>query len=213
MKTGKRFSKTITALLIGSFASVTSAASDHKLNDVFNGSMLGVNQRYFESVAGIPRETFGDENIFIVDSCKVTAFITDQRITALRLEIDKNCRPDLPSFMQGFAPKSASIFGIRARPLTFGAFSEAAGPLRFFADCLTLCGNAVTPVVSAHWSSPHAVDFMEAMLEVQLMSDPAIAAASHWRNVMQNKMGIEYVRDTLFNCEDRFSTDATGLAP
>ena len=41
-------------------------AQTAKLSDIFNGEMLGVSQRYFESVAGIPRKSFLDTHTFRV---------------------------------------------------------------------------------------------------------------------------------------------------
>ena len=43
--------------------------------EVFTGDMLGTNQRYFESIAGIPRESFGDEHKFKVQGCDITATV------------------------------------------------------------------------------------------------------------------------------------------
>ena len=61
--------------------------------EVFNGEMLGTNQRYFESIAGIPRESFGDEHKFRVQGCNITATITEDTVSALRLELTPNAKP------------------------------------------------------------------------------------------------------------------------
>jgi len=58
--------------------------------------MLGVTQRYFESVAGIPIRKFKDTYHFVVERCNVQAFIKDEDV--LRLELTPRCQADLSSF-------------------------------------------------------------------------------------------------------------------
>lgn len=69
-----------------------------------------------------------------------------------------------------------------------------------------MCGNAYDPSVYALWEGPHAADFMEVLLEVQLVSDAAIVAATAWQNHMEKAAGEGYVMDTRFNCHERFNT-------
>lgn len=125
----------IATALLALCAPLTQAAS---VAEVFNGDMLGTNQRYFESIAGIPRESSGNQHLFRVSGCNITATIQNNSVTALRLELTPSCQADLASFLgESFAP--------------VGSFQQAAGDLSFYSDCLTLCGNAVDPSAYAHW--------------------------------------------------------------
>lgn len=170
--------------------------------EVFNGDMLGTNPRYFESVAGIPRESNGNDHVFKVQGCTITATVEGNSVSKLRMELGDNCQADLSSFVSSYAPAPG-------KPLTVGAFVASSGSgLSYSADCLTLCGNAADPSVFAHWEGPHAVGFKEVMLEVVLASDTALAAASQWEGVMTKAKGEDYVTDTRFNCDPQFNEAA-----
>lgn len=198
------------ALLIAS--TLTPFAQAAKLADIFNGAMLGTTQRYFESVAGIPRESFMDIHTFNVGGCQVQATITGGEVTALRLELGPKCKADLSSFISDYSPKARKLpFGLFAKPLTFGEFAKAAGPMRYFADCLSGCGNGYDPSVYALWHGPHATQFLEALLEVKLVGEAVLTAAGAWQNHMERAMGEEYVMETRFNCDDHFSADAAQI--
>jgi hypothetical protein len=80
-----------TALL--SFSTAQAATLTH----VFRGDMLGPNQRYFESIAGMPRESNGNEHEFKVQGCNITATIEGGSVTRLKLETGPKCPADCPS--------------------------------------------------------------------------------------------------------------------
>lgn len=184
----------------------TPLAQAAKLADVFTGDMLGANQRYFESIAGIPRESWMDNHTFKVEDCEVIATMQNEKVTALRLELTSKCKADLSSFIHDYAPESSALpFGLLTKPLTFGQFIAAAGPVSYSADCLYLCGNAYDPSVYAHWHGPHAAQFLEVMLEVVLVGDEAIQASQTWSNHMMKAVDDTYVINTKFNCDNRFS--------
>lgn len=185
--------------LIGSvLLGACSLAQASTVAEVFNGEMLGTNQRYFESIAGIPRESFGDEHKFRVQGCNITATITEDTVSALRLELTPQCQADLTQFVGDYAPAPG-------QPLTFGAFEQASGDgLSYHADCLSGCGNSYDPSVYGHWEGPRAVDFMEVLLEAVQVEDAAIEAADIWRNQMIKTMGEDWVMDGQFNCNRQF---------
>lgn len=166
--------------------------------EVFNGEMLGTNQRYFESIAGIPRESFGDEHKFRVQGCNITATITAGTVNTLRLELTPQCQADLTQFVGDYAPAPG-------QPLTFGAFEQASGGgLSYHANCLSGCGNSYDPSVYGHWEGPRAVDFMQVLLEAVQVEDAAIEAANVWRDQMIKTMGEDWVMDGQFNCNRQF---------
>ncbi len=184
----------IGSVLLGAY----SLAQATTVAEVFNGEMLGTNQRYFESIAGIPRESFGDEHKFRVQGCNITATITEDTVSALRLELTPQCQADLTQFVGDYAPAPG-------QPLTFGAFEQASGGgLSYHADCLSGCGNSYDPSVYGHWEGPRAVDFMEVLLEAVQVEDAAIEAADIWRNQMIKTMGEDWVMDGQFNCNRQF---------
>jgi len=185
--------------LIGSvLLGACSLAQASTVAEVFNGEMLGTNQRYFESIAGIPRESFGDEHKFRVQGCNITATITEGAVSTLRLELTPQCQADLTQFVGDYAPAPG-------QPLTFGAFEHASGGgLSYHADCLSGCGNSYDPSVYGHWEGPRAVDFMEVLLEAVQVEDAAIEAADIWRNQMIKTMGEDWVMDGQFNCNRQF---------
>ncbi|PYY84818.1 hypothetical protein DNK59_16360 [Pseudomonas sp. TKO26] len=178
---------------------VTHAAS---VAEVFNGEMLGTNQRYFESVAGIPRESFGDEHKFKVQGCDITATVEGGTVSKLRMELTPKCQADLTQFVGTFAPAPG-------KPLTVGAFSASSGGgLSYSASCLSMCGNAADPSFYAHWEGPRAIGFREVLLEVVLASDPALDAANQWEAQMRKAEGEDYVMETRFNCDRKYDAAA-----
>lgn len=200
-ETMRRTPLLIAPLALAAFTSAQAAT----VAEVFNGDMLGTNQRYFESIAGIPRESLGDEHTFRIQGCTLTATISNGSVTAMRLELAPSCQADLTTFIGDFAPPPG-------QPLTFGAFEQAAGSaLSYSADCLTMCGNAYDPSVYGSWEGPRAVGFMEVRLEAMQVSDPAIDAASTWSEQMTQAMGEDWVIDARFNCDTRFNQAASQL--
>lgn len=195
-----------TSLLIAPLAlAAFTQAQAATVAEVFNGDMLGTNQRYFESIAGIPRESAGDDHTFRIQGCTLTATISNGSVTAMRLELAPSCQADLTSFIGDFAPAPG-------QPLTFGAFEQAAGSaLSYSADCLTMCGNAYDPSVYAAWEGPRVVGFMEVRLEALQVGDAAIDAASAWSEQMTKTMGEDWVIDGRFNCDTRFDQTASQL--
>ncbi|MGF6593117.1 hypothetical protein [Pseudomonas sp. 2835] len=165
---------------------------------VFNGEMLGTNLKYFESVAGIARTSFGDTHTYKVQGCEITADAAGGSINDLRLELSPTCKADLSSFIGSFAPAAN-------KPLTIAALHESTGgPLEFYADCLEMCGNAADPSVYALWEGPHAVGFTQVLAEVMLTDDAAIAASSKWADEMKKHKGEDFVMESKYNCERSF---------
>jgi hypothetical protein len=185
-------------LIGGALLGACALAQAATVAEVFNGEMLGTNQRYFESVAGIPRESSGDEHKFRVQGCNITATIGGGNVYKLRMEITPQCQADLTQFIGDYAPAPG-------QPLTFGAFEQSSGGgLSYSADCLISCGNAYDPSVYGYWVGPHAADYMEVLLEVVQVSDQAIAAGSLWRDQMTQVKGEDWVIDGGFNCDNQF---------
>lgn len=183
-----------TLLTTAGFLCMASFSQAATVAEVFNGDMLDTNQRYFESVAGIPRKSYDDVHEFRVQGCEIKATVSDGRIAKLRLEITPTCTADLTTFIGGYAPAPE-------QPLTLGALD----PATYYADCLTMCGNAYEPSMYAHWHGPRAVDHLEVLLETRISSDKAIDASFIWQKHMEKAMGEDWVLETRFNCDKRFN--------
>lgn len=194
--------KLIYSLFASTLALSVDIAHAASVAEVFTGDMLGTNQRYFESIAGIPRESFGDEHKFKVQGCDITATVEGGKVSKLRMELTPKCQADLTQFVGTYAPAPG-------KPLTVGAFIESSGGgLSYSASCLSMCGNAADPSVYAHWEGPHAVDFKEVLLEVVLVSDAALNAADQWESQMRKAEGEDYVMETRFNCDQKYDAAA-----
>lgn len=140
--------------------------------------------------------------MFKVQGCQITATVEGGKVSALRMELGPKCQADLTQFVGTYAPAPG-------QPLTLGAFeASSGGGLSYSADCLSMCGNAADPSVYAHWEGPHAVDFKEVLLEVTLVSDAAINAADQWATQMQKAEGDDYVMETRFNCDQKYTAAA-----
>lgn len=87
----------IASMLISPF---TNAVQAKTVKEVFNGDMLGTTQRYFESIAGIPRESFDNEHTFRVQGCNITATIDNNSVSALRMELNDKRQADLTTFIE-----------------------------------------------------------------------------------------------------------------
>lgn len=190
---------------VSALALWTGIAQAATVHEVFNGDMLGTSLRYFESVAGIPRMSHADTHTFRVQGCTINATVANQHISALRLELGPQCTPDLTTFIGDYGPGAGA-------PLTPGALGlSSGGSLKFAADCLTLCGNAMDPSVYALWDGPRAAGFLQIRLEVMLVDGAALDAADSWERAMTAAAGEDYVLDTRFNCDTRFDEMATTL--
>jgi len=172
------------------------------LAQLFNTDMLNTNLRYFESHAGVARESWGDRHTYRIDDCTLEVNAPGDRINSLSVEVSNHCRSSLQSFLgESFSPDES-------RPLTFGNFAEHTGDFTFYADCLSGCGNAYDPSVYAFWEGPRALGFIQLRLEVELVGDAAIDASNTWEEAIGSARGEEYVLFNRFNCEDHFNQQA-----
>jgi len=198
--------KNLHALLLALPLAVASANAHSKqtetLEQLFQAEMLNTNLRYFESIAGVARESWGDTHTYSVDGCILEATAPDGRISSLSVDLNDRCTVSLHSFLgESFSPDETQA-------MTFGNFAEHTGDLQFHADCLTGCGNAYDPSVYAFWEGPRAVNFIQLQLEVKLVGDAAIDAANQWQQAIEGARGDEYVMLNRFNCEDHFDPQA-----
>lgn len=195
---------TCVAILVAT-ESVNAAAS--KLEKVFDPEMLSADLAYFEQVTGPARSTLGNQKIYKVDGCEVTATVSGGAISALHMPLNNKCSFDLNKFFSNAQP------ALPLTNLTVGQFDKSMGSNGvFLSDCLTMCGNAADPSVYEYWEGSHAVGYLNVLLEVALVSDQAIAASDQWRDAMIAGKGEDWVMDTKFNCEPNSHNDTARKA-
>lgn len=169
------------------------------MQKLFDPEMLGATVQYLEQLTGPPRNVSDDGLVrtYKVNSCEVNAYVTggqNSSVSALRFPITPECDGDVGKIWSGES--------VMTSQLSFGKFNEmVGGNVLFYADCLSLCGNAADPVVYAHVEGPRANDFLEMMVEIPLVNDQAIEASNRWQAAMEAKEGEDWVVETGFNCE------------
>lgn len=92
-------------LAIGLLMAGGNIAQAATVQDVFNGKMLGKSQAHLESITGAPQESYGDDRVFEVQGCLITATIKSGKVSALSMDASEACQPDLASFIGEYAPK------------------------------------------------------------------------------------------------------------
>lgn len=189
-------------LLIAS--SSASSVKPVKLAQIFDQEMIGADVAYFEQVVGPARNTYDNTKIYKVDGCEVTATISGISVRALRVDLSPQCTFNLnkflPNFSNRFPPPHVMTFG------KFDSITEGTG--RFYADCLTQCGNAADPVIFEHWYGSRADLFLEVVLEAVLASSPVLSAAHTWKTAMEKIEGENWVIDAKFNCTRKYDAIA-----
>lgn len=187
--------RVLTMGLLMAGGSIVQAAT---VQEVFNGKMLGKSQAHFETIAGAPQESYGDDRVFDVQGCLITATIKSGKVSALSMEPSETCQPDLASFIGEYAPKP----GQKIIPAAFDS------GLTYTADCLTDCGNAADPWVYASWTAPRAAGGMEVMLGFVQAGGDALDAADKWATQMEKAEGKDYLLNNKFNCDARYNSVA-----
>lgn len=171
------------------------------MQQIFQPEMIGATVQYLEQFTGPPKNVSpdGQARTYKVNSCEVTAYIENEgeskSVSGLRLMLAPGCDGDVGKFIDN---KNTTMLS----QLSFSKFEElVGGGVLYYADCLSLCGNAFDPSVYAHWEGPRAADFLEMMIEVKLISNEALQAADQWESVMKTKETEDWILGTGFNCE------------
>ena len=180
-----------------------SNAAPSPMEQIFQPEMIGATLQYLEQFTGHPRNVSPDgiERIYKVGACEVTAYVgkdENKSVSALRFMVAPGCDGDVGKFLGSGREGGSTMLS----QLSFGKFEEmVGGGALYYADCLTLCGNAADPTVYSHWEGPRAADFLEMMIEVKLIDDASLQAAEQWKDAMQAKEGEDWIIDTGFNCD------------
>lgn len=176
------------------------AAAPRVVDQLFNTETIGMNLAYVEKLAGPAVRSELHRHLYRVDGCELTlrSDDADKAVQAVEVAITPSCQLSLEPVLGGYAGEPA----LQLQALRFGNFGQMlGGGASFYADCLSMCGNAADPVVSLHMEGPRALQFMEFAIEAPLVEDLALDAASQWRSAMEQAESETYVVDTRFNCE------------
>ena len=165
------------------------------IENIFVPDMIHAQVAYLEHLTGPAWRV--DQNVrqYKVAGCVVTVIEKHEVIQSLGLELNERCTFDLNPFLQSHLPS--------ANRLTFGAFDQEEDG-RFYADCLSMCGNSTDPIVYEHFLGPHAMDFIEVNLKVALVDDQAIAASNVWEKALESSKGLGFIYSGKFNCTAAF---------
>ncbi|CAM4313067.1 Lipoprotein [Comamonas aquatilis] len=193
-------------------ATPAAAPGDKRVIDqLFSLETVGMNLAYVEKIAGPAMRSEFHRHQFRSDGCEVTLLTddADKVVNGVEVAIAPSCNLSLAPLLGGFAGEPP----ITLNELTFGRYEQMLGG-GYYADCLSLCGNAADPVVYLHAEGSRAMHLMEFMVQAPMVSGPVLNATSQWRDAMIKAESEDYVLDTRFNCDpQRFrSVIATGLA-
>jgi hypothetical protein len=201
----------IAVLLLALEASAFAAGKPAKLSQIFAPAMLEATVASFEKIAGrawkvVPGSDKAlERRIYKVERCEVEAAIGYGVVRSLYLALSDRCTFDLTAFFATPQPLPT------VSKLTFGEAERVLGSGTMVGTCLLPCGNAFRPAVYEHFEGSKADNFIDSVLEVELVDDVSIRAASDWTKAMQDDSSEYYVKDARFNCDGRYDDIAHKL--
>lgn len=184
--------KMAVALLSMCSATNFAVANGKKISDVFSYDMIGNDISYLENLIGPARKT--DETFktktYIVDSCELQVGYDGLNITTLSVETGGKCNfilKDVISFQEN-VPTNKLVFGL-------------SGPVTYYSDCLTSCGNAYDPAIHELYTGSRAENWREILIS------SINASSGQWRDKMMSEQGEEWVMENRFNCDPQKYND------
>ena len=180
------------------------------IDQLFSTETIGMNLAYVEKIAGPAMRSEFHRHQFRADGCDITLVSdeADKVIESVEIDIAPSCNLSLKSVLN----VSEGQPDIKLGDLTFGGF-EPLLDSRYYADCLTLCGNAADPVVYLEAKGSRLTNFINYSVQAPMVDGKVLDATAAWRDAMVKAESEDYVLDTRFNCEpDRFrNVISTGL--
>lgn len=175
-------------------------ANTSKIEQIFSYDTIGVDVAYIESIIGIARKTdthYKTKN-YVVNGCDLVVGYNEQSVETMTVHLTDNCRFNVKDIV-------SSNESISSDKLVFGL----TGPATYYADCITMCGNAYDPSVYELYQGSRAENFRELLLG-SAHSD--YEAVSKWREAMVAKEGEDWVMDNRYNCEPQKYSDIAAIA-
>ena len=96
---------------------------------------------------------------------------------------------------------------LSTRGLTVSKLSSYTS-LRFESSCIYLCGNAADPTVEFIEQSSHATNWIGVVYSITLADNRSIDAEETLLQPMQKREGDDYVMQTKFNCDNKYTQPA-----
>lgn len=175
------------------------------VDQLFLPDAIGMNLAYVDKLAGPAVRSEFHRHQYRVDGCELTLRTddADKTVQAVEVAVTPSCQLSLQPLLSAYAGEPPT----QLQALNFGRFGEMLSGASYYADCLSMCGNAADPVVTLHAEGPRALHLLEFAIEVPLVGEAALHAAEQWRMAMETTESETYVVDNRFNCEPlRFDT-------
>lgn len=186
------------------------SGNSSKISQLFQRDMLGSSQQSIEAITGPATNVAFGSHEYLIDGCAVSVVYDANKAQQLGMVLVPNCQFSLASFGSNTNASDTLTYGQLRDSLPRGALQN------FQAGCLSHCGNAEDPTVSAIYQLDEGDSSMEiAPLLIQLetvqVDGPALTAAAKWAETMQAQEGAEWVDNGEFNCDGRYNELAQGL--
>ena len=155
------------------------AQAKRVIDQLFSTETIGMNLAYAQKIAGPAMRSEFHRHQFRTDGCDITLVSdeADKVIESVEIDIAPSCNLSLKSVLNS----------------------------RYYADCLTLCGNAADPVVYLEAKGSRLTNFINYSVQAPMVDGKVLDATAAWRDAMVKAESDDYVLDTRFNCEpDRF---------
>ncbi|MEX8192979.1 hypothetical protein [Comamonas guangdongensis] len=184
-------------------------AAKRVVDQLLSVETIGMNLAQVKKLAGPAVHSEAHRHLLRTDGCDITLLSdeADKVVQAVEVALAPSCQVSLQPLLGSLAGTPPQLLG----ELSMGRFEQLLGGA-YYADCLSMCGNAADPVVSLIAEGPRALQLMEFAVTVQLVAGPALEAADKWRDAMQKAESEDYVLDTRFNCEPERFKDVVGPA-
>lgn len=191
---------TASAVTLITASGAASGARPVNLAEVFDPEMINADLPYFEQVTGPARNTYGDTKYYKVGDCVVQVKLAEGTIRSLSMQLSPKCTFDVNRFLPSHAGKFPP-----SHALTFGAFDTlTSGTGEFYANCLSLCGNAFLPVIYEYWQGARSDNQLEIMLEAGEFSNHALGAKDTWEAALGRVRDEKWVIDATLICSRKY---------
>ena len=191
---------------------VPTVTAKRVVDQLITAETIGMNLADVDKLAGPSVHSVRSadhRHLYRANGCEVTLRTdeADKVVQAVEVAIAPSCKVSLAPLLGGYAGTPP----MQLNELTFGKLEGTLGG-GYYADCLASCGNAADPVATLYIEGPRALQLMEFVLEVPLVSGPALDAADQWKQAMEKAESENYVVDNRFNCESERFRDVAAKA-
>lgn len=181
------------------FIGVTPAAGEAaaSITPIVRLESIDATKEFIERTLGQSTYETPDTAQYEVAGCSVSVvFAPNRAVRSVSIALKPGCKFDASELARSDQPVIVS------GPMPFSQFEAQFGQARYSSPCLTLCGNAFEPYVTAVVPGYSANGGIDIGAQVLFVEDAAMEAKSAWQEQLMTKVGEDYVFETRFNCED-----------